>query len=68
MILIGMFDSPYVRRVAVSQQLVGLPFEPRHWSVGGAGPCRGSANSTSLSLSRRPASPILCPPEAPMES
>lgn len=34
MILIGMFDSPFVRRVAVSMNLVGLPFEHRNWSVG----------------------------------
>lgn len=27
MILIGQFDSPYVRRVAVSMQLLGVPFE-----------------------------------------
>jgi ubiquinone biosynthesis protein len=26
MILIGMFDSPYVRRVAISMTLLGLPF------------------------------------------
>ncbi|MGH8456897.1 MAG: glutathione S-transferase family protein [Stenotrophobium sp.] len=34
MILIGMFDSPFVRRVAVSMQLLGMPFEHRNWSVG----------------------------------
>lgn len=34
MILIGMFDSPFVRRVAVSMKLLGLPFEHRNWSVG----------------------------------
>ncbi len=32
--LIGMFDSPFVRRVAVSLKLLGLPFEHRNWSVG----------------------------------
>lgn len=32
--LIGMFDSPYVRRVAVSMKRLGLPFEHRNWSVG----------------------------------
>jgi glutathione S-transferase len=31
--LIGMLDSPYVRRVAVSLQLMGLPFEHRSVSV-----------------------------------
>ncbi|HEX3913940.1 MAG TPA: glutathione S-transferase family protein [Steroidobacteraceae bacterium] len=34
MILIGMFDSPFVRRVAVSMNLLGIPFEHRNWSVG----------------------------------
>jgi len=33
-VLIGMFDSPFVRRVAVSMRLLGLPFEHRDWSVG----------------------------------
>lgn len=31
--LIGMLDSPYVRRVAISLQLIGLPFEHRSVSV-----------------------------------
>ena len=34
MILIGMFDSPFVRRVAVSLNLLNIPFEHRSWSVG----------------------------------
>jgi len=34
MILIGMFDSPFVRRVAVSMKLLQMPFEHRNWSVG----------------------------------
>lgn len=34
MILIGMFDSPFVRRVAVSMRLLDIPFEHRNWSVG----------------------------------
>ena len=34
MILIGMFDSPFVRRVAVSMQLLGVKFEHKNWSVG----------------------------------
>lgn len=34
MILIGMFDSPFVRRVAVSMKLLGLNFEHKNWSVG----------------------------------
>ena len=34
MILIGMFDDPFVRRVAVSMNLLGMRFEHRNWSVG----------------------------------
>jgi glutathione S-transferase len=34
MILIGMFDSPFVRRVAVTMNLLAIPFEHRNWSVG----------------------------------
>lgn len=34
MILIGMFDSPFVRRVAVSLNVLGMAFEHRNWSVG----------------------------------
>jgi glutathione S-transferase len=34
MLLIGMFDSPYVRRVAISMKRLGLGFEHANWSVG----------------------------------
>jgi glutathione S-transferase len=34
MILIGMFDSPFTRRVAISATLLGIAFEHRDWSVG----------------------------------
>ena len=34
MILIGMFDSPFTRRVAISATVLGIPFEHRSWSVG----------------------------------
>ena len=34
MLLIGMFDSPYVRRVAISMKRLGLAFEHGNWSVG----------------------------------
>ena len=34
MLLIGMFDSPFVRRVAVSLKLLEMPFEHANWSVG----------------------------------
>ncbi len=33
-ILVGMFDSPFVRRVAVSMKLLWVPFEHRNWSIG----------------------------------
>jgi len=33
MILVGMLDSPYVRRVAISMKRMGLPFEHRPLSV-----------------------------------
>jgi len=35
MILIGQYDSPFVRRVAIAMRLYGLPFEHRPWSVFG---------------------------------
>ncbi|MFZ4806222.1 MAG: glutathione S-transferase family protein [Hyphomicrobiaceae bacterium] len=35
MILIGQYDSPFVRRVGVALTLYGLPFEHRPWSVFG---------------------------------
>lgn len=31
--LIGMLDSPYVRRAAISLRLLGIPFTHRSWSV-----------------------------------
>jgi glutathione S-transferase len=34
MLLVGMFDSPYVRRVAVSMRLLDIPFEHANWSIG----------------------------------
>jgi glutathione S-transferase len=34
MLLIGMFDSPFVRRVAITMKLLDLPFEHANWSVG----------------------------------
>jgi glutathione S-transferase len=34
MLLIGMFDSPFVRRVAVGMNLCGIAFEHAPWSVG----------------------------------
>ena len=37
MILIGQYDSPFVRRVAIALRLYGLPFEHRPWSTFGEG-------------------------------
>jgi glutathione S-transferase len=34
MLLLGMFDSPFVRRVAISMRLLGIEFEHAAWSVG----------------------------------
>jgi len=34
MLLIGMFDSPFVRRVAVSLKLLEIRFDHKNWSVG----------------------------------
>ena len=60
MILIGMFDSPFVRRVAVSMTLLDIRFEHRNWSVGKdfelirqfnpLGPCAGPGASDGESL------------------
>ncbi len=33
MILIGQYDSPFVRRVGIALTLYGLPFEHRPWST-----------------------------------
>jgi len=33
-ILIGMFDSPFVRRVAISLKLLEIRFDHKNWSVG----------------------------------
>lgn len=35
MILIGQYDSPFVRRVAITMKLYGLPYEHRPWSTFG---------------------------------
>jgi glutathione S-transferase len=37
MILIGQYDSPFVRRVAIALRLYALPFEHRPWSTFGEG-------------------------------
>jgi glutathione S-transferase len=34
MMLIGMYDSPFVRPVAISMKVLGIPFEHADWSVG----------------------------------
>ena len=35
MIMIGQYDSPFVRRAAIAMRLYGLPFEHRPWSTFG---------------------------------
>src|SRR4249919_923480 len=35
MILIGQYDSPFVRRVGIALTLYGLPFEHKPWSTFG---------------------------------
>jgi glutathione S-transferase len=37
MILIGQYDSPFVRRVAIAMRLYGVTFEHRPWSTFGEG-------------------------------
>jgi glutathione S-transferase len=37
MILIGQYDSPFVRRIAISLRLYGMAFEHRPWSTFGDG-------------------------------
>src|SRR5260370_2110526 len=37
MILIGQYDSPFVRRVAIALRLYELPFEHQPWSTFGDG-------------------------------
>ena len=37
MLLIGQYDSPFVRRVAIAMRLYELPFEHRPWSTFGEG-------------------------------
>ena len=54
MILIGMFDSAFVRRVAISMNLYGMAFEHRNWSVG---PDFGSGNTTPWAVYRPWCSP-----------
>lgn len=37
MLLIGQYDSPFVRRVGIALHLYGMPYEHRPWSVFGDG-------------------------------
>ncbi len=44
MILIGQFDSPFVRRVGIALRLYALPFEHRPWSTFGDADSLGAYN------------------------
>lgn len=44
MILIGQFDSPFVRRVAIAMDLYGMAFEHRTWSTFGDAEQLGAFN------------------------
>jgi glutathione S-transferase len=44
MILIGQFDSPFVRRVAIAMQHYGIAYEHRNWSVWGDADKLGEVN------------------------
>jgi glutathione S-transferase len=44
MILIGQYDSPFVRRVGIALQMYGMPFEHRPWSAFGDGAALQAAN------------------------
>lgn len=44
MILIGQFDSPFVRRVAIAMRLYGLGFQHERWSVFGDADKLGAIN------------------------
>lgn len=44
MILIGQYDSPFVRRVAIAMNLCGMEYEHRTWSVFGDADKLGAVN------------------------
>lgn len=44
MILIGQYDSPFVRRVGIALRLYGMPFEHRPWSAFGDGAALQAVN------------------------
>lgn len=45
MILIGQYDSPFVRRVAIAMNLYGIAYEHRTWSVFGDADKLGKVNT-----------------------
>src|SRR5262249_12878252 len=47
MFLIGQYDSPFVRRVAIAMRLYGLAFEHRPWSTFGDADKLGAYNPLS---------------------
>ncbi|WP_395644746.1 glutathione S-transferase family protein [Terricaulis sp.] len=44
MILIGQFDSPFVRRVGITLETYGIPYEHRPWAVFGDAECVAEIN------------------------
>src|SRR5260221_9821942 len=63
MILIGQYDSPFVRRVGIALRLYALPFEHRPWSTFGDGDKIAPYNPL-----RRVPTPVLDSGEALIES
>jgi glutathione S-transferase len=49
-ILIGMFDSPFARRVAVSMNLLEIPFARRNWSARALIPRSGKERRETLRI------------------
>ena len=53
MILIGQYDSPFVRRVGIALRLYGMGFEHRPWSVFGQAAEIAALKDTLARIERR---------------